>query len=47
MSQFKFGRKLLLDYPEVFTGGFTSKKQPQEETVQKTWFQIDFYGEGM
>ncbi|KAF7286971.1 hypothetical protein GWI33_002816 [Rhynchophorus ferrugineus] len=46
ISYFKFGRKLLLDYPQIFTGGFISKKQPEEDTVQKTWFKVDFYAEG-
>ncbi|XP_030748370.1 saccharopine dehydrogenase-like oxidoreductase [Sitophilus oryzae] len=46
LSRFSFGRKLLLNYPELFSGGFFSKEQPKEETIQNTWFSIDFYGEG-
>lgn len=45
-TKFSFGRKLLLDYPELFSGGFFSKKPPSEETIQNSWFSIDFYGEG-
>lgn len=46
LTKFSFGRKLLLNYPEIFSGGMFSKKPPSEETVQNSWFSIDFYGEG-
>ncbi|XP_066157982.1 saccharopine dehydrogenase-like oxidoreductase [Euwallacea fornicatus] len=46
LSRFKYGVKLLLDYPEWFSYGFFSKKSPQEETIDKCWFSVDFYGEG-
>ncbi|KAJ8918083.1 hypothetical protein NQ315_011540 [Exocentrus adspersus] len=45
-AKFSFGRKLLLNYPEIFSLGFFSKKQPSEEKIEKSWFQITFYGEG-
>ncbi|KAJ8932942.1 hypothetical protein NQ314_014321 [Rhamnusium bicolor] len=46
LTKFHFGINLLLNYPEIFSGGFFSKKQPSEEIIQNTWFQITFYGEG-
>lgn len=45
-TRFSFGRKLLLDYPDIFSFGFFSKKQPSRETIENSWFQITFYGEG-
>ncbi|XP_018580216.1 saccharopine dehydrogenase-like oxidoreductase [Anoplophora glabripennis] len=45
-TKFSFGRKLLLNYPEIFSGGYFSKKSPPEEKIQKSWFQITLYGEG-
>lgn len=46
LAKFKIGRKLLLAYPELFSAGLFSKKPPSEETIEKAWFAIDFYGEG-
>nr|XP_023023860.1 saccharopine dehydrogenase-like oxidoreductase [Leptinotarsa decemlineata] len=46
LSKFECGRKLLLDYPELFSLGAFSKKQPSEEKTENTWFQLTLYGEG-
>ncbi|CAO1407401.1 unnamed protein product [Diamesa tonsa] len=46
ISQFKFGRKLLLDYPRFFTAGIVSHKGPTEESAENTHFQITLVGEG-
>lgn len=46
LSKFGFGRKLLLGYPQCFSGGYFSKKPPKEENINNAWFSIDFYGEG-
>ncbi|XP_066254804.1 saccharopine dehydrogenase-like oxidoreductase [Euwallacea similis] len=46
LSRCKCGVKLLLAYPEWFSGGFFSKKPPQEDVIDKCWFSVDFYGEG-
>ncbi|ERL95526.1 saccharopine dehydrogenase-like oxidoreductase [Dendroctonus ponderosae] len=46
LSKFEFGRKLLLDYPQCFSGGYFSKKPPSEENINSARFSIDFYGEG-
>lgn len=45
-SKFSFGRKLLLNYPELFSFGIFSKKQPSEEDIDNSMFQITLYGEG-
>jgi len=44
MASFKFGQRLLLDYPEVFSAGRFSKKGPQREIVLKRSFQQYFEG---
>ncbi|KAF5285442.1 hypothetical protein FQA39_LY16696 [Lamprigera yunnana] len=36
LCQFQFGKKLLLKYPEIFTIGYVSHKQPNEETMAIT-----------
>lgn len=46
LSKCRCGRNLLLNHPSFFTGGYFGKEQPAEETIQNTWFSIDFYGEG-
>ncbi|KAJ8973251.1 hypothetical protein NQ317_019526 [Molorchus minor] len=48
LARFSFGRKLLLDYPKLFSAGLCGSKddQPSEEKIEKSWFQITFYGEG-
>lgn len=46
LSKFQCGKKLLLNHPEIFSWGMFGKKQPSEEIIENTWFQITFYGEG-
>ncbi|KAJ8942837.1 hypothetical protein NQ318_022852 [Aromia moschata] len=46
LTKFGFGRKLLLDYPHIFSAGMFSKEEPSEEKVKKGVFQITLYGEG-
>ncbi|XP_060526836.1 saccharopine dehydrogenase-like oxidoreductase [Cylas formicarius] len=46
MCRFNFGRRLLKDYPEIFSFGMCSKKSPSEEMIENTWFQLNLYGEG-
>jgi hypothetical protein len=46
LSQFSFGRNLLLNYPEFFSFGILSRKEPQEETMEKTNFEATLYGRG-
>jgi len=42
MASFRFGQRLLLDYPEVFSAGRFSKEGPKREIVLKRTFQ-QFY----
>ncbi|KAG5886357.1 hypothetical protein JTB14_000459 [Gonioctena quinquepunctata] len=46
LSRLDYGRKLLLNYPKVFTAGMISRKQPSEESIEKSRFQITLYGQG-
>lgn len=46
LTKFSFGRKLLLNYPKVFSLGFVSHEGPTEEKMKKTKFSITFYGDG-
>ncbi|CAH1996475.1 unnamed protein product [Acanthoscelides obtectus] len=46
LCKFEFGRKLLLNYPEVFSLGMFSKQSPLEKKIEKSWFQVTLYGEG-
>ncbi|XP_056641784.1 saccharopine dehydrogenase-like oxidoreductase [Diorhabda sublineata] len=47
LVKFEFGKRWLLNYPNIFTLGFFSKDEtPSEETIEKQFFQITFYGEG-
>ncbi|KAF5276901.1 hypothetical protein FQA39_LY06452 [Lamprigera yunnana] len=39
-------KKLLLKYPEIFTIGYVSHKQPNEETMAITNLNMFFYGKG-
>lgn len=46
MCMTSFTKKLLLKYPEVFSLGFASHKEPSEEHLNKMTFSMTFYGEG-
>lgn len=46
LSQFSFGRNLLLNYPEFFSFGILSRKEPEEETMEKTRFELTLFGSG-
>nr|CAH7736386.1 unnamed protein product [Callosobruchus chinensis] len=46
LVMFEFGRKLLLNYPDIFSLGMFSKSNPSEEKIEKSWFQVTLYGEG-
>ncbi|KAL2653397.1 hypothetical protein R1flu_021525 [Riccia fluitans] len=46
MAQFKFGRFLLLKYPEIFSFGVFLKQGPTEEEVKNSYFQQWFVGKG-
>lgn len=46
LSKFSYGKTLLLNYPERFSFGVFTKKQPTEEAIENALFQITFYGEG-
>lgn len=46
LTKFSFGRKLLLDYPKLFSLGFFSHEGPTEETMKNTKFSITFFGQG-
>ncbi|KAL3685246.1 hypothetical protein R1sor_003268 [Riccia sorocarpa] len=46
MAQFKFGRSLLLKYPEIFSFGVFKKEGPSEEQVRNAYFQQWFVGKG-
>ncbi|KAB0795264.1 hypothetical protein PPYR_12103 [Photinus pyralis] len=45
-SQFSCGRKLLLKYPKVFSGGHFDHESPNEEVVENTKICMYFYGKG-
>nr|XP_023024345.1 saccharopine dehydrogenase-like oxidoreductase [Leptinotarsa decemlineata] len=46
LTKFNCGIKLLLNYPEVFSFGMVSKKQPSEEKIENSWFQVTLHGKG-
>lgn len=46
MAKFALGRKLLLDHPSFFSGGFFSRDGPTEETMRASRFAITFHGRG-
>lgn len=46
LSQFSFGRNLLLKYPEFFSNGHLSRQGPSEEKMAKGTFKMTFYGRG-
>lgn len=46
LTKFSFGRKLLLNYPKIFSLGFVSHEGPSEQKMKNTKFSITFYGDG-
>ncbi|EFJ37365.1 hypothetical protein SELMODRAFT_77069 [Selaginella moellendorffii] len=46
LANFGWGRKLLLSYPEVFTGGVFSKTGPSQEEIDNSSFSMVFVGRG-
>jgi len=46
LSKFSFGRKLLLKYPRVFSGGFISHEGPSEEQRKNSYVDLTLLGEG-
>lgn len=46
MTKFKFGRKLLLNYPKLFSFGTISHEGPTEEAQKSTHFEMTFNMEG-
>lgn len=46
LTKCAFGRKLLLNYPKIFSLGFVSHEGPTEEKMKNTKFSITFYGDG-
>lgn len=46
LTKFEFGRKLLLNYPKIFSLGFISHEGPSDDTMEKSKFSITFHGQG-
>ncbi|XP_053158517.1 saccharopine dehydrogenase-like oxidoreductase [Hemicordylus capensis] len=46
LVKFDFGRKLLLKYPEFFSGGYFTKEGPTEKQMEGSSFEMTFFGEG-
>ncbi|XP_028580006.1 saccharopine dehydrogenase-like oxidoreductase [Podarcis muralis] len=46
LVKFNFGRKLLLKYPEFFSGGHFTKEGPTEKQMEQSSFEMTFFGEG-
>uniref|UniRef100_A0A336M6G8 CSON012812 protein n=1 Tax=Culicoides sonorensis TaxID=179676 RepID=A0A336M6G8_CULSO len=46
MTKFSLGRKLLLDYPRIFSFGMVSKEDLSEEDMEKCNFVMHFKGNG-
>ncbi|KAF2884283.1 hypothetical protein ILUMI_21875 [Ignelater luminosus] len=46
LTQFKFGRYLLLTYPEFFSLGFFSRKDIPEDVLQRLHFSFTLHGKG-
>lgn len=45
-AQFKFGQKLLVQYPEFFSLGVFHKEGPSEEEIEQASFKMIFVGRG-
>ncbi|XP_066467604.1 saccharopine dehydrogenase-like oxidoreductase [Tiliqua scincoides] len=46
LVKFDFGRKLLIKYPEFFSGGHFTKEGPTEKQMEESSFEMTFFGEG-
>uniref|UniRef100_A0A8D0BT98 Saccharopine dehydrogenase-like oxidoreductase n=1 Tax=Salvator merianae TaxID=96440 RepID=A0A8D0BT98_SALMN len=46
LVKFNFGRKLLIKYPEFFSGGYFTKEGPTEKQMEGSSFEMTFLGEG-
>ncbi|XP_003215989.1 saccharopine dehydrogenase-like oxidoreductase [Anolis carolinensis] len=46
LVKFNCGRKLLIKYPEFFSGGYFTKDGPTEKQMEKVSFVMTFFGEG-
>jgi len=46
MTKWSFGRKLLLNYPGIFSCGFVSHEGPSEEIMENTHFSMTMKAEG-
>ncbi|KAL7987516.1 hypothetical protein Chor_006435 [Crotalus horridus] len=46
LVKFNFGRKILLKYPEFFSGGHFTKDGPTEKQMEGASFEMTFLGEG-
>uniref|UniRef100_A0A8D2J1F7 Saccharopine dehydrogenase-like oxidoreductase n=1 Tax=Varanus komodoensis TaxID=61221 RepID=A0A8D2J1F7_VARKO len=46
LVKFSFGRKLLIKYPEFFSGGYFTKEGPTEKQMEGSSFEMTFFGEG-
>ncbi|XP_042308337.1 saccharopine dehydrogenase-like oxidoreductase [Sceloporus undulatus] len=46
LVKFNFGRKLLIKYPEFFSGGYFTKEGPTEKQMEGSSFEMTFFGEG-
>lgn len=46
MSKFAYGRKLLLKYPRIFSGGMASPEGPSEERMKRTFFRMTMKATG-
>ncbi|KAM9315922.1 saccharopine dehydrogenase-like oxidoreductase [Gastrophryne carolinensis] len=45
-TKFNFGRKLLINYPKLFSFGYFSKEGPTQKQMEDTSFSFTFFGEG-
>ncbi|CAG9825627.1 unnamed protein product [Phaedon cochleariae] len=45
-SAFEWGRKFMIDHPELFSNGVFSKNEPSREKIEKTWFAVTVQGKG-
>lgn len=46
LAQFSFGRKLLVQYPELFSLGVFHKEGPTEEEIEQAYFKMIYVGRG-
>ncbi|XP_077200408.1 saccharopine dehydrogenase-like oxidoreductase [Paroedura picta] len=46
LVKFNFGRKLLVKYPEFFSGGYFTKDGPTQKQMEGSSFEMTFFGEG-